>query len=150
MRYKGLIFGVTGNVIHIFMNILWIVYIHMINIYVYTDICIYLYIFIFIYTHIHTVNGLTSDVNFSTYIFIYIYIHIYIYICIYNIHIYIHVYIYIYMCIYILTFIYTHIHIGNGLTSDVNHFLNAGADKILIKPLDMKVFNAAMKEKLGY
>jgi DNA-binding response OmpR family regulator len=35
---------------------------------------------------------------------------------------------------------------GNGLTSDMDYFLSSGADKVLLKPLDMSAFKAAMKE----
>jgi DNA-binding response OmpR family regulator len=35
---------------------------------------------------------------------------------------------------------------GNGLTSDVEHFLSSGADKVLLKPLDTNAFVIAMKE----
>jgi DNA-binding response OmpR family regulator len=35
---------------------------------------------------------------------------------------------------------------GNGLPSDVEYFLSSGADKVLLKPLDMRAFKAAMKE----
>lgn len=37
---------------------------------------------------------------------------------------------------------------GNGITSDVEHFLSCGADKVFLKPLDMIAFGTAMKEKL--
>ena len=33
-----------------------------------------------------------------------------------------------------------------GLPSDIDHFMNCGADKVLLKPLDTKVFGQAMKE----
>jgi CheY-like chemotaxis protein len=35
---------------------------------------------------------------------------------------------------------------GNGLPSDVDHFLSSGADKVLLKPLDTRAFKAAMKK----
>jgi CheY-like chemotaxis protein len=33
---------------------------------------------------------------------------------------------------------------GNGLPSDVDHFLSSGADKVLLKPLDTSSFKAAI------
>jgi CheY-like chemotaxis protein len=35
---------------------------------------------------------------------------------------------------------------GNVLTSDVEHFLSSGADKVLLKPLDTNAFVIAMNE----
>ena len=34
-----------------------------------------------------------------------------------------------------------------GLPSDIQHFLNCGADRVLLKPLDMNAFRQAMREK---
>ena len=34
-----------------------------------------------------------------------------------------------------------------GLQSDVDHFINAGADRVLLKPLDMAEFKEAMRGK---
>lgn len=35
---------------------------------------------------------------------------------------------------------------GNGLTSDVEHFLNCGADKVLLKPITGEAFSGAMRD----
>jgi CheY-like chemotaxis protein len=35
---------------------------------------------------------------------------------------------------------------GNGLLSEVDHFLSSGADKVLLKPLDTNAFKVVMKE----
>ena len=37
---------------------------------------------------------------------------------------------------------------GNSLPSDVEHFLNHGADTVLLKPLNVDELNRAMKSKL--
>ena len=33
-----------------------------------------------------------------------------------------------------------------GLSTDVEHFLSCGADRVLLKPLDIDAFGAAMRE----
>jgi hypothetical protein len=33
-----------------------------------------------------------------------------------------------------------------GLPSDIQHFLNCGADRVLLIPLDMNAFNQAMRD----
>ena len=38
-------------------------------------------------------------------------------------------------------------HIFSGLQADLDHFTNAGADRILLKPLDMAVFSEVMRDK---
>ena len=37
-------------------------------------------------------------------------------------------------------------HYNTGLPSDIEHFMNCGADKVLLKPLDMTAFAEAIKE----
>jgi CheY-like chemotaxis protein len=37
---------------------------------------------------------------------------------------------------------------GNGIQSDVDHFLQCGAEKVFLKPLNMTAFNIAMQESL--
>lgn len=37
---------------------------------------------------------------------------------------------------------------GTGLTTDVEYFLRSGANKVLLKPLDMKIFGNFMEERV--
>ena len=37
---------------------------------------------------------------------------------------------------------------GTGLPSDIVYFLNCGANKVLLKPLDVKTFEQAMGEEM--
>lgn len=42
------------------------------------------------------------------------------------------------------------VHCDTGLPSDVEHFLQCGANRVLLKPLDFNAFTEAMREMEGY